>query len=484
MSNRRVRVNGQFTPEWGDIVVRGNGIWVLLKPDNGKFLRSNGVGVEPSWESAGGGSPTWGSITGTLSAQTDLDTALTARELISNKDTDGTLTANSDTKYASQKATKTYADGKVANDLTASTTVAPSKSAVNTALALKEDLANKDTDGTLSANSDTKYASQKAVKTYVDGLVNNIVRLIGGYDASSNLFPSTGGSGVAGAILKGDSWIITVGGTLGSQTVVAGDTIIARVNSPAQTEGNWNILETNISYVPEDVANKDTDGTLSANSDTRYASQKATKTYADSKVIDSIADSDTTHAPSRNAVFDALALKADDSLALHKAGAENITGAKSFDDSTLVLKGATSGTATLKAIAIAGTSVITLPDATGKLVARDSTDTLTNKRITKRASTEASNTTPSVNTDNIDYHSITALAGNITNYTVTGTPTPAQNFQASFLDNGSARTIVWDATKFEDGAVTLPTTTVASTRLDVFFQWNEFSSKFRCMAKG
>lgn len=31
-----------------------------------------------------------------------------------------------------------------------------------------EDSANKDTDGTLAANSDTKYASQKAVKTYVD----------------------------------------------------------------------------------------------------------------------------------------------------------------------------------------------------------------------------------------------------------------------------------------------------------------------------
>lgn len=34
--------------------------------------------------------------------------------------------------------------------------------------ALKELLANKDTDGTLAANSDTKYPSQKAIKTYVD----------------------------------------------------------------------------------------------------------------------------------------------------------------------------------------------------------------------------------------------------------------------------------------------------------------------------
>jgi len=35
-------------------------------------------------------------------------------EAVANKDTDGTLVANSDTKYASQKATKTYADGKLA----------------------------------------------------------------------------------------------------------------------------------------------------------------------------------------------------------------------------------------------------------------------------------------------------------------------------------------------------------------------------------
>lgn len=42
-----------------------------------------------------------------------------------------------------------------------------------------------------------------------------------------------------------------------------------------------------------------------------YSSRSLTdKAYVDAKVVDSIADSDTTHAPSRNAVFDSLALKA------------------------------------------------------------------------------------------------------------------------------------------------------------------------------
>lgn len=65
-----------------------------------------------------------------------------------------------------------------------------------------------------------------------------------------------------------------------------------------------------LGYTPENVANKDTDISLTANSDTKYPSQKAVKTYADSKVADAINDGEIAKAPSQNAVFDALALKA------------------------------------------------------------------------------------------------------------------------------------------------------------------------------
>lgn len=50
-------------------------------------------------------------------------------------------------------------------------------------------------------------------------------------------------------------------------------------------------------------------------------------------VIDSIADGDTTNAPSRNATFDALALKANDSAVVHIANTEDITGLKTFSNS-------------------------------------------------------------------------------------------------------------------------------------------------------
>ena len=75
------------------------------------------------------------------------------------------------------------------------------------------------------------------------------------------------------ALLKATS--ITVGwmGTLAD----------ARIASAA----TWNAKQNALGFTPEDVANKDTDGTLAANSDTKYASQKATKTYADTKVAKS-----------------------------------------------------------------------------------------------------------------------------------------------------------------------------------------------------
>lgn len=49
------------------------------------------------------------------------------------------------------------------------------------------------------------------------------------------------------------------------------------------------------------------------------------------------------------------------------AGVQTVTGAKSFDDGKLIVKGSTSGTTTLKAAATAGTTTATLPAATGTI---------------------------------------------------------------------------------------------------------------------
>ncbi len=109
-----------------------------------------------------------------------------------------------------------------------------------------------DADVTLAANSDSKIATQKAVKTFVNNAVVGLYDDRGNFDASGGAYPSSGGSGVAGAILKGDIWLISVGGTLPTGRVVnAGDQVRALIDTPGNTQANWAILEGNIGYVPQ-----------------------------------------------------------------------------------------------------------------------------------------------------------------------------------------------------------------------------------------
>lgn len=112
-----------------------------------------------------------------------------------------------------------------------------------------------------------------------------------------------------------------------------------------------------------------------------------------------------------------------------------------------------------------------------------STNTLTNKRITLRTGTTTSSATPTINTDNVTYYSITALSTAITSFTsgLTGTPAIGDVLWISITDNGTARAITWGSS-FEASTVALPTTTVISTRLDVMFAWNSVTSKWRCIA--
>ncbi len=111
-----------------------------------------------------------------------------------------------------------------------------------------------------------------------------------------------------------------------------------------------------------------------------------------------------------------------------------------------------------------------------------STNTLTNKRITKRVGTTTSSATPTINTDNVDYYSLTAQTVDITSFTtnLSGTPTDNQTLWIS-ITGTAARAITWGSS-FESSTVTLPTTTVSTDRLDVGFVWNAATSKWRCVA--
>lgn len=129
---------------------------------------------------------------------------------------------------------------------------------------------------------------------------------------------------------------------------------------------------------------------------------------------------------------------------------------------------------------INNSGTLTLPVGADTLVARATTDTLTNKRITARAPTVTQSATPTINTDVTDVAHIVGLAQAITSFTtnLTGTPVEGDRLRIDITDNGTARAITWWA-KFEASTVALPTTTVISTRLDIDFVWNTVTSKWR-----
>lgn len=111
-----------------------------------------------------------------------------------------------------------------------------------------------------------------------------------------------------------------------------------------------------------------------------------------------------------------------------------------------------------------------------------STNTLTNKRITKRVGSTTSSATPTINTDNYDQYILTAQAADITSFTtnLSGTPIEGQTLIISITGTAD-RAITW-GTSFESSTITLPTTTVSTSRLDVGFIWNTVTSKWRCLA--
>jgi hypothetical protein len=160
------------------------------------------------------------------------------------------------------------------------------------------------TDAALAANSDTVLATQKAVKAYADALLdaNNAYQYKGVIDASANPnYP---------AASAGWTYKISVAGKIGGASgvnVEIGDSITCLVDSSAAgnqaTVGaNWLVLQSNVDgavvgpttsvagniptfsgttgkVVTDSGISVDTDGTLTANSNTKVPTDAAIRTY-------------------------------------------------------------------------------------------------------------------------------------------------------------------------------------------------------------
>ena len=138
------------------------------------------------------------------------------------------------------------------------------------------------------ATPDQVTTAQANAEAYADNLVVGLLDDRGNYDPTgTSAYPTTGGSGSAGAILKGDLWTISVDGTIGGIAVAVGDTIRALVDSPAQTAANWAIIQNNLIYVPENSANKSTDTTMSGLAGT-YPDSPTVKIFVENSIINSL----------------------------------------------------------------------------------------------------------------------------------------------------------------------------------------------------
>lgn len=86
-------------------------------------------------------------------------------------------------------------------------------------------------------------ANANEIKDIVNGKqdsISGIVIFCGDYDASSDLFPSSGGTLEGGVPAKGNQFYLSPnGGVLGGIFVPAGMMIMAKINTPGQILANW-----------------------------------------------------------------------------------------------------------------------------------------------------------------------------------------------------------------------------------------------------
>lgn len=96
---------------------------------------------------------------------------------------------------------------------------------------------------TVKATVDGDNATLEAAKAYSDAVNTNVLGFRGYFDPTgATIYPTTGGTGTAGAILPGNTWEISVAIAENPGVHPAydiGDLIIAKIATPGQTAANW-----------------------------------------------------------------------------------------------------------------------------------------------------------------------------------------------------------------------------------------------------
>jgi hypothetical protein len=167
---------------------------------------------------------------------------------------------------------------------------------------------------------------------------------------------------------------------------------------------------------------------------------------------------------------------------LYYSASNTLASSAALAANAIVLGG---GAGAAPATTTTGTGVVTAlsnnANATGGFATINGTATLTNKRIDPRVSSasSASSLTPDISA--YDQYAYTALAANLTINSPTGTPVDGNKLIFRILDNGTARTLTWNATFVVIG-VTLPTTTTVNKTTYVGCIYNANNTRWDVVA--
>lgn len=97
---------------------------------------------------------------------------------------------------------------------------------------------------------------------------------------------------------------------------------------------------------------------------------------------------------------------------------------------------------------------------------------------TRGVATTTSTSSLTINSDQVQHQTVSALANDLTINAPTGTPTAGQRLTIAIKDNGGSRALTWNAA-FQSLGVLLPARTVAGELLTVQTEWSPATSKWQ-----
>jgi hypothetical protein len=118
----------------------------------------------------------------------------------------------------------------------------------------------------------------------------------------------------------------------------------------------------------------------------------------------------------------------------------------------------------------------------GGLIGLSDDDHTQYKMIAPRSATVASSATPTPDSDAVSEYTVTALAVGATFGAPTGTPSQGQNLIIRIEDDGTTRSLAWNAIYRASSDLALPTDTVATKTMYLGFKYNSTDSKWDFLA--